>query len=164
MNGKAIFAFLLFGAITLQLPAQQAEADRNLPPKFDPTQPYQVVPAQQTEADRKLLAGIRAKAEKGDAQSQAVLGRAFLLGELGLTKDEMESTSWYRKAAEQNLAYAQFWLGICYEIGRGAEKDEMKAVKWYRKAAEQNYGPGSIQSGHTVMRMVKAWRRMRRRQ
>ena len=28
------------------------------------------LPAQQSEADRKLLADIRAKAEKGDAQSQ----------------------------------------------------------------------------------------------
>ena len=31
-------------------------------------------PAQQSEADRKSLADIRAKAEKGDAQSQYELG------------------------------------------------------------------------------------------
>jgi hypothetical protein len=40
--------------------------------------------AQQNEADRKLLADIRAKAEKGDAQSQFLLGSAFSFGDLGL--------------------------------------------------------------------------------
>ena len=35
--------------------------------------------AQQSEADRKLLADIRAKAEKGEAKSQYELGMAFAL-------------------------------------------------------------------------------------
>ena len=62
------------------------------------------LPAQQSEADRKLLADIRAKAEKGDAQSQYELGAAFALASLGVAKDEVEAVKWYRKAAEQNYA------------------------------------------------------------
>jgi len=46
---------------------------------------------------------------------------------------------WYRKAAEQNFAQAQFNLGVCYSEGLGVAKDEAEAVKWYRKAAEQNH-------------------------
>src|SRR6266705_621851 len=95
--------------------------------------------AQQSEADRKLLADIRAKAEKGDAQSQAQLGEAFGFGILGLAKDEVEAVKWYRKAAEQNLAVAQCDLGFCYGGCNGLAKDYVEAVKWYRKAAEQNY-------------------------
>ena len=38
------------------------------------------LPAQQSEADRNPLADIRAKAEKGDAQSQCELGKAFYNG------------------------------------------------------------------------------------
>ena len=38
------------------------------------------LPAQQSEADRKLLAEIRARAEKGDAQAQFELGAAFIFG------------------------------------------------------------------------------------
>jgi S1-C subfamily serine protease len=45
---------------------------------------------------------------------------------------------WYRKAAEQNLALAQFHLGLCYCDGQGVAKDYEAGVKWYRKAAEQN--------------------------
>ena len=96
------------------------------------------LPAQQSEADRKLLADIRAKAEKGDAQSQYELGCAFSLGSLGVAKDEVEAVKWFRKAAEQNHAQAQCDLGVCYANGQGVAKDEVEAVKWYRKAAEQN--------------------------
>ncbi len=46
---------------------------------------------------------------------------------------------WYRKAAEQNYAEAQYNLGVCYANGEGVTKDDVEAVKWYRKAAEQNY-------------------------
>jgi TPR repeat protein len=105
------------------------------------------LPAQQSEADRKLLADIRAKAEKGDAQSQAELGSAFLLGILGVAKDEAEGVKWFRKAAEQNHALAQHNLGVCYAFGEGVAKDYVEAVKWYRKAAEQNLAQAQIHVG-----------------
>jgi hypothetical protein len=38
------------------------------------------LPAQQNEADRKMLAEIRAGADKGDAKAQYELGRAFFSG------------------------------------------------------------------------------------
>jgi uncharacterized protein len=56
--------------------------------------------AQQSEVNRKLLADVRAKAEKGDAQSQCELGVAFALGRLGVPKDEVEAVKWWRKAAQ----------------------------------------------------------------
>jgi TPR repeat protein len=104
------------------------------------------LPAQQSEADRKLLADVRAKAEKGDAQSQFVLGGTFYWGNLGVTRNYVEAVKWYRKAAEQNLAVAQSDLGGCYYLGQGVVKDYVEAVKWYRKAAEQNlaYAQGHL--------------------
>src|SRR3989442_733325 len=91
--------------------------------------------AQQSEVDRKLLAEIRAEAEKGDAAAQFNLGACYVKGE-GVAKDEMEAVKWYRKAAEQNHALAQYNLGVCYAFGKGVAKDAMEAVNWYRKAAE----------------------------
>jgi hypothetical protein len=49
------------------------------------------LPAQQNEADRKVLAEIRAGADKGDAKAQYELGRAFFSGTLGVAKDEAEA-------------------------------------------------------------------------
>ena len=104
---------------------------------FQSTAVFQL-PAQQIEPDRKLLAEIRAKAEKGDAQSQAELGDVFRLGALGVERDDAEAVKWYRKAAEQNDAYAQSNLGFCYDNGLGVRKNDAEAVKWFREAAEQN--------------------------
>src|SRR6266550_375929 len=105
------------------------------------------LPAQQNEADRKMLAEIRAGADKGDAKTQYELGRAFFSGTLGVAKDEAEAVKWFRKAAEQNVADAQFSLGVCYANGRGVTKDDAEAVKWFRKAAEQNLADAQYNLG-----------------
>jgi TPR repeat protein len=54
-------------------------------------------------------------------------------------KNYTAAVKWYKMAAEQNYADAQYNLGYCYEYGKGVEQDYTVAVKWYKKAAEQNY-------------------------
>lgn len=98
----------------------------------------QTLYAQQSDADANKLAEVRFKADKGDAKAQWELGKAFSQGEFGLEKDQQEAVKWFRKAAEQNFASAQFNLGACYMFGNGVEKEQQEAVKWYLKAAEQN--------------------------
>ena len=105
------------------------------------------LPAQQNEADRKVLAEIRAGADKGDAKAQYELGRAFFSGTLGVAKDEAEAVKWFRKAAEQNVADAQFSLGVCYANGQGVTEDDAESVKWFRKAAEQNFADAQYNLG-----------------
>ena len=112
--------------------------------------------AQQVKADQKPIEEVKAKAEAGDAESQVELGRRYLNGE-GVAKREMEAVRWFRKAAEQNYAMAQYNLGVCYEQGVAKnEREELfpvfggepvEAVKWYRKAAEQNYAPAQNNLG-----------------
>ena len=55
----------------------------------------------------------------------------------GVKQDFAEAAKWYRKAAEQGDAAAQYNLGIMYEEGTGVKQDFAEAAKWYRKAAEQ---------------------------
>ena len=55
----------------------------------------------------------------------------------GVEKNYSEAVKWYRKAAEQGDADAQFNLGACYFLGNGVEKNDSEAVKWWRRAAEQ---------------------------
>ncbi len=87
--------------------------------------------------DRNAFEATKAKAGKGDAEAQYILGVCYDNGR-GVTKDESEAVKWYRKAADQNNALAQYTLGVCYDNSQGVTKDESEAVKWYRKAAEQN--------------------------
>ena len=53
-----------------------------------------------------------------------------------LTKEAVE---WFRKAAEQGEAHAQFMLGMCYFNGVGITQDKTEAVKWLQKAAKQGH-------------------------
>jgi TPR repeat protein len=54
-------------------------------------------------------------------------------------KNYADAVKWYRKAAEQGHAEAQYWLGRCYFDGRGITRDRAEAIKWWRKAAEQGH-------------------------
>ena len=97
------------------------------------------LPAQQSDADSKAFEEAKAKAEKGDAVYQAALGEFYYFGGPERTNNLVEAVKWFRKAAEQGVAEAQFNLGCAYANGEGVTKDVDKAVKWYRKAAEQSY-------------------------
>src|ERR1017187_5820150 len=89
---------------------------------------------------------LKAKAEGGDSIAQYTLAGKYIFGD-GVVRDEVEAFKWYRKAADQGNAQAQYTLGCCYINGqlfpftppmKGVTKDEAEAVKWFRKAAEQN--------------------------
>lgn len=57
----------------------------------------------------------------------------------GVPKSDVEAIKWFRKAADQGFADAQFKLGRMYYKGEGVPKDDMEAVKWMRAVAEQGY-------------------------
>ena len=46
---------------------------------------------------------------------------------------------WYRKAADQGDAVAEFLLGNQYAFGKGVPQDYSEAMRWFRKAAEQGH-------------------------
>jgi TPR repeat protein len=56
-----------------------------------------------------------------------------------VAEDKAEAGKWYRLAAEQGNADAQYNLGIMYDEGEGVPQDRAEAVKWLRLAAEQGH-------------------------
>ncbi len=71
------------------------------------------------------------------ADAQYRLGVICEVGDLGVTQDYQVAAEWYRHAAAQGFALAQFKLGGLYDFGRGVPQDYEEAVRWYRLAAEQ---------------------------
>ena len=67
----------------------------------------------------------------------------------GVPEDDAEAVRWYRRAAEQGHAGAQYFLGLMYDYGLGVPLDDAEAVIWYRLAAEQ--GDASAQNNLGVM-------------
>ncbi len=53
----------------------------------------------------------------------------------------------YEQAAQQNLAPAQYELGLCYEFGTGTEKNLNLAFDWYQKSAEMGHAPAMHRLG-----------------
>ena len=54
---------------------------------------------------------------------------------------------WYRAAADQNSALAQYNLGFSYEQGSGVPRDFYEAERWYRSAAEQGLADAQFALG-----------------
>ena len=117
---------------------------QGLPEQATPINPPSGTMAMGPEATLSIdarLDGLRAKAEKGDAEAQLLLAFAYYDKGDGVPRDIAEAVKWLRNAAEQGYAAAQYALGnACYN-GHGVPKDGTEAVNWFRKAAEQGYAP-----------------------
>lgn len=62
------------------------------------------------------------------------LARAYTAG-----KQFDNALSFYKQAAKQNYAAAQYNLGVMYFHGHGVSSDNVESFKWYLKAAKQDH-------------------------
>jgi TPR repeat protein len=82
-----------------------------------------------TTAKREL---IPYAAEHGNAQAAYFLGNKSFEG-----KNYVEAANWFRRAADQGVAQAQFNLALMYLDGTGVRRDLAEAMKWFQEAANQ---------------------------
>ncbi|MDE2997693.1 MAG: hypothetical protein OXU79_01285 [Gemmatimonadota bacterium] len=74
---------------------------------------------------------MRTHAEAGNAEAQAQWAYFLDTGKHRIKKDKKKALEWYRAAARQGHAHAQYAVGFY-------EKDKREAARWYKLAAEQN--------------------------
>ena len=58
-------------------------------------------------------------------------------GRGGLPQSDALAVEWYRKAADQGGALAQFNLGAMYASGQGVPQNFTEALRWFREAHAQ---------------------------
>ena len=75
---------------------------------------------------------------------------------LGVPQDDVEAVRWYRVAADQGLALAQFSLGVRYATGLGVPQDDVEAYKWLNLAT--TYTDASKQEEYAEARDAAAER------
>jgi TPR repeat protein len=78
----------------------------------------------------------------------------------GVERDDVQAVDWFRKAAVQGNAIAQYDLGYAYESGRGVKADAREAAQWFARAASQGHGGAqarlnSLQTQNVVMGVLK---------
>jgi len=57
----------------------------------------------------------------------------------GISQDDKEAGKWYRLAAEQGFAPAQYNLGVAYYNGQGVPQDYLLAHMWWNLASSNGY-------------------------
>lgn len=85
------------------------------------------------------LAQLKPLAQKGDAEAQNLMGRLYFYDVPGVPKNYPVAARWFRRAADQGHAAAQYKLGGMVFAGRGLPQDDRLAVHWWRLAAEQGH-------------------------
>ena len=66
-----------------------------------------------------------------------MVGRYLTEGWGDVTKNQTEAFQWFRKAAEQGHAEAQYNLAYCLDKGIRCAENKAEAFQWYKKSAEQ---------------------------
>ncbi len=108
--------------------------------------------------DKGINPALLAKATAGDPAAQYQVGWHYehpdaIWGE-GYTESEtsphdyVKAAFWYRKAAEQGYAKAQYDLGGFYLFGHGLPVDYAQGIMWLRKAAEQGHPSAQTDLAH----------------
>jgi TPR repeat protein len=77
----------------------------------------------------------------------ATKGDAGTLEELNRMYRDPEAVKWFRQAAQEGDALAQWWVGRMFELGLEVPKDYQEAVEWYRKAADQGNAIAQYEMG-----------------
>ena len=93
------------------------------------------------------LEQVTVKANYGNPAAQSYLGFLHVSGEEGVEKNAAEAVKWFRRAAEQGMAEAQFNLALILADGDGVPKDAVQAAHWCRLAAEQGFAPAQDRLG-----------------
>lgn len=89
-------------------------------------------------------------AERGFPEMQTNIALMYLRGE-GAGTDLGKAIAWLRKAANNNDATGQVYLGRVYDDGIGVEKDRKQAAEWYAKAASQGDTEGLFNLGSAYL-------------
>ncbi|KAF9168383.1 hypothetical protein DFQ26_009006 [Actinomortierella ambigua] len=93
------------------------------------------------------LANLLGVAERGDLDAQMEVASRFRDGSSGATKNDQLAFKWYRRAADQGNADAQYQLGELLNLGRVAGRSHIGAIPWYFKAANQGHASAQTALG-----------------
>ena len=97
---------------------------------------------QQVNSD--MVRACELEAKQGHARAQAMLGILYSNEGFPVAKDLNEAGKWFRLSADQDDAYGQVGLGMCYRDGTGVPQKQAEAVKWFRLSADQGNDFGQV--------------------
>jgi len=112
--------------------------------------------AEKSATNNAIIIGADGRPRTGDLAlftnpaQMAEMGNKYRLGE-GVTKDLQTAANWYRQAAVQGHAGAQYNLALLCETGLGVPRDLVQAARLYRDSAIQ----GNKHAQHHLAEMLR---------
>ncbi|MFA7237564.1 MAG: trypsin-like peptidase domain-containing protein [Phycisphaeraceae bacterium] len=82
-----------------------------------------------------------------DTSGRLLFKTKFVFGQEGVADNVAEAIKWFRLAAQQGHAAAEFEFGSMYQFGIGADENPTEAVKWYRLASDQGDAAAQLALG-----------------
>ena len=86
-----------------------------------------------------------------ESQGQFYMGQLYGTGKPGIKLDEKIAFSWYQKSATNGEGYLEaiYYLGLCYQNGKGTSKNLNKAKEMFELAASR----GHLQAKNRLKRL-----------
>jgi outer membrane biosynthesis protein TonB len=91
---------------------------------------------------------LQRRAQNGEIAAQSELGDRYYVGRDGVAADKALAFSWYKKAADQGDAEAEYRIGFMYNTNTGIQGDKAQAFSWYRRAADQGNANGEFETAN----------------
>ncbi|MCW0211508.1 MAG: sel1 repeat family protein [Achromobacter sp.] len=113
------------------------------------TTPEQLARLREEGPAEDYAAWIRAAAELGLTEAQAIYGQMLLDG-AGVERDQAEGLAWFKRAANADHLMAINMVGRCYENGWGVAPDDTVAAYWFRLAADRGLDWGMYNYAHML--------------
>lgn len=81
---------------------------------------------------------LKEKAENGDSQAQAYIGKEYFLGSQKVEQDYNEAFLWLKKSIEQGNEEGYGYIAHCYLNGLGVPENTTKALNYCKKSINRN--------------------------
>ena len=101
-----------------------------------------------TDDEASLLAMVRKRVEKGDAEAMHMLGCKYHCGQLGLGKGVPRAIELWTEAAELGSNDAHYALGMVYYTGNGVEEDKPRGIQYLQQTAMKGHALSRHNLGH----------------
>ena len=76
------------------------------------------------------------KAQAGNADAQAFVGKYYYFGECGVKENEKEAFRWFQKSAAKGSPYGYYYIGLCYSNGYGVAQNYDRGESYFAKAVK----------------------------
>lgn len=84
---------------------------------------------------------LRQAAEHAQVDAALALGKIYARGKYSLEPDMHEAARWYRRAAQEGNAQAQYVYALMCLTGSGVERNDKQGMSWLQLAAGRDYLP-----------------------